>query len=239
MYPHTLASLVKTADGGNVDEGLEKAKFALLVDMWNEAASFGYNGVPCGKYDPENAPDAKHPFYLNELWLTYEEAMLVLTYWSSTKDVDVSAKYMDAKLRTTLFLPIQSVIQCKCRYTFRNCTDLESAAFVVWANDITSMFSNCPKFRRLTGHISLSGDAVVSNAFQGCSELEDVLIYYASKDISFADSPKLSLKTLKHLVANRQGANGFIVVVHPDAYARLTEELIAEAAEKQITFATT
>ena len=38
MYPQTLASLVHTADGGNVEEGLEKAKFALFVDMWNSNA---------------------------------------------------------------------------------------------------------------------------------------------------------------------------------------------------------
>ena len=35
LYPHTLASLVKTSDGGNVDEGLDKAKRAVFIDRWN------------------------------------------------------------------------------------------------------------------------------------------------------------------------------------------------------------
>ena len=34
MYPRTLASLVRSAGGGNVDEELGKARFALFIDMW-------------------------------------------------------------------------------------------------------------------------------------------------------------------------------------------------------------
>lgn len=47
MYPQTLASLVKTADGGNVDEGLDSAKRAVFVDMW---LSIGGEKLANGKY---------------------------------------------------------------------------------------------------------------------------------------------------------------------------------------------
>lgn len=53
MYPQTLASLVKTADGGNVDKGLEKAKLARFDDEWTAAGgtviesgvTYGLNGL--------------------------------------------------------------------------------------------------------------------------------------------------------------------------------------------------
>ena len=75
---------------------------------------------------------------------------------------------------------------------------------------------------------------------------------------SLSDSPLLSLSTMQYLVSNAANTKVITVTVHPDVYAKLNgdmtneaaaatpadelaqwQALIAQAAEKQITFATT
>ncbi|MCM1068249.1 MAG: hypothetical protein NC418_11820 [Muribaculaceae bacterium] len=85
-----------------------------------------------------------------------------------------------------------------------------------------------------------------TNAFKGCRKLEHVWIRGVWADIDFSDSPLLSIASLEYMVANSfnvDNAHGrtdsTTLTLHPSAYARLTDELIAAAAERQITFATT
>ncbi len=52
------------------------------------------------------------------------------------------------------------------------------------------------------------------------------------------DSPKINLISLQYLIKHATNTNEITITLHPEAYARLTDDLIAEAAEKQITFAT-
>lgn len=55
----------------------EQIKKDLFIDMWDKACGIW------GKYDYENAPDKNAPFYLNELWLTYDEAIPIYQLWNS------------------------------------------------------------------------------------------------------------------------------------------------------------
>ena len=64
------------------------------------------------------------------------------------------------------------------------------------------------------------------------------------KDVSFADSPKISLESLQYLVDNAGNGSTITVTVHPDTYAKLTDEgneqwhaVNTAAQEKQISFA--
>ena len=48
----------------------------------------------------------------------------------------------------------------------------------------------------------------------------------------------LNFESLRYLVSNSgNGTSPITITLHPDAYARLTEELIATAADKNITLA--
>lgn len=66
-----------------------------------------------------------------------------------------------------------------------------------------------------------------------------VMLKNMTKTVSLQGSPNLSLASLQYMVDNANGVISATVTLHPDAYARLTEELIAAAAEKNIVFATT
>lgn len=72
--------------------------------------------------------------------------------------------------------------------------------------------------------------------------LEEVTVqieYASNAVVSLQGSPNLSLASLQYMVDNSKNVTSATVTLHPDAYARLTEELIAAAAEKNIVFATT
>lgn len=66
-----------------------------------------------------------------------------------------------------------------------------------------------------------------------------VVLTTTAKTVSLQGSPNLSLASLQYMVDNSDRVISATVTLHPDAYARLTEELIAAAAEKNIVFATT
>ena len=85
--------------------------------------------------------------------------------------------------------------------------------------------------------------------FEGCPKLEWVPIrMFVRRDLDFADNPLLSLEMWQYLLkfTNTDTAKQATITVHPEVYAKLSDEsnaewhpLMAQATAKQITFATT
>ena len=107
------------------------------------------------------------------------------------------------------------------------------------------MFYYCRNLRRVLGiSLNLNGSASFINTFAGCTALETLEAKQLFKDLSLADSPKLSVESVRYIIENRRsdgvfGQMAFTLTLHPQAYARVTDELFALAAEKNITIATT
>lgn len=105
---------------------------------------------------------------------------------------------------------------------------------------IRRAFAGCARLRKIlgfNGSCGSSADALL-NAFVGCKALETAEVGNLWHDVSFADSPLLSKESVEYMVQHRRtGDNHFTITLHPEAYARLTDELTAQAAAKNITFA--
>ena len=117
-----------------------------------------------------------------------------------------------------------------------------------WSNNYSSAFRSCPKLKTILPIIydSYLSKTIWDRAFEGSPLLEHVLISELRSSVSFSQCPKLSLDSLTHLVANAANTAAITITVHPDVYAKLTDEtntewhaLLAQAAEKNINFATT
>lgn len=106
-------------------------------------------------------------------------------------------------------------------------------------SDVTNTFRYCQSLRLIDGTIDLSGIKGNIRLCDVCPALEEIRIKNLKSNIFFADSPLLSLASIQYMVDNAANTSPITITLHPDAHARLTEELIAQAAEKQITFATT
>lgn len=81
--------------------------------------------------------------------------------------------------------------------------------------------------------------------FYQCFALVSVRLRGVKYDISFSDSPLISLESLQFMITNAANTSPIIVTVHADVYAKIQDEsnadwhaLIEAATAKQITFAT-
>lgn len=211
----------------------QKAKLALYNDMWDLLTN-GYGG-----YKPKQAPDAAHPYLLNKLWLTYQEAVEVYLAWKMTPNDSKTRYFRNKSIRTTLpAFPTPSIYECD--YTFTECLLLET----VRINNISAgerTFYGCRKLRTINSVYTITTD----NAFFGCESLEELTITGTqSKNVNLQWSPLISMASLNSII---QHANAAIVItVHPIVYAKLTDEtntewngVLSAAEAKNITFATT
>ena len=80
-------------------------------------------------------------------------------------------------------------------------------------------FYGCSKLRQILGKILASGSSInTTNAFKGCTSLEDLLLAAIGVNISFADSPLLSKESLLYMINNCASGVTFTITLHPDAY---------------------
>lgn len=210
-----------------------------FIDMWNKACD------PYGKYAPDEAPDALHPFLLNELWLTYDEALEVM---DAGKACDGSYSYRYAsnfkRIRTNL-PPISVVSSMAMDGAFSGQKLLEVALCYNGAISVTT-FHNCSKLRKIIGPLKSLGNGI-HKAFGSCYALEDMeapIIKKGTYDL--ADCKKISLNSLAYSVGHKTVADAVTIIVHPEVYAKLTDEsnsewhqVLTDAINNNITFATT
>lgn len=122
---------------------------------------------------------------------------------------------------------------------------------VVYPTGLQYAFRNMVKLKKIIGIINCiniknsNSRLSFTDTFSNCPILENVLISSLPLDISFKDSPLLSLESLRYLINNAANTSPITVTVHADVYDKIQDEgqvdwhaLIYTAAAKQITFAT-
>ena len=211
-------------------------KLDLFIDLFNAAA--GSNG----RYDPEHAPDKEHVFLLNELWLTYAEAVAVYVSWH--KGVYQNEALAKFAVRTNMPFRTQwnSVLE---RYAQGNVTvEVLYLPMMLIGNQCMQAFYGCTNLRKVYGlsHLRTNID---STTFQGCSKLEYVGITHLRGNLDLRWSPLLGADSLRFIVSNADNTSAVTITVHAEVYAKLTDPalaewsgLIADAAAKNITFIT-
>lgn len=85
-----------------------------------------------------------------------------------------------------------------------------------------------------------------NNIFRDLPMLEDIWLFNLAVSLNFSDSPMLSHTSLAYIIAEKTKNVAITILVHPDVFAKLNDEtntewhqLLLDAADKQITFATT
>lgn len=223
----------------------EELKMDLFIDLWDSAwwerNRFGKETI-WGKYDPDNAPDAEHPFYGNKLWMTYEEAIRVLLA-GRLKFLKESEYYKyNCNIRTNLPPERGATNSTVLNATFYDAAYIETALL---RNDVTlkATFDGCKRLREVLSINTIRSSDL--QAFRDCANLEFVEFRGVTGDIYLQYCPKIKIESLNLLVSTAQNKTSISVCVHPDVFAKLTDEtntewhpLLALAAEKNISFAT-
>lgn len=267
MYPQTLASLVKTSDGGNVDEGLDKAKRAVFIDLWNNACIDPLTKRAVGRYN-----ESTGYFELNGLTdITYQQAMNIYRYTSDGVRLDGEKiiVYGFAQFRTNLppssgayWIQINNLFSLNRILEVARLPQYYSSGVKLKPNN-RSAFEGCYKLREIINVMEapshVSDSYTWYGTFSGCFELETVWIKGLYGNISFAHSPLISSDSISYLVENRTTAHTDVitVTVHADTFAKLTgdttnpavaaltpaelaqwQQILAAATTKNISFTT-
>ena len=116
---------------------------------------------------------------------------------------------------------------------------LKIGAVQVLGDRVMGFCYNTPNLKKIIGELDVSYVTQFINCFYRAPLLSDITLWSLKCSIAFSDCALLSLTSIRYMVDNAANTTPITITLHPDAYARVTEELIAQAAEKQITFATT
>ena len=201
----------------------------------------------------------KTGFYeLNGLTDITEEQMKVIYVQTHhvTRQTDLSGVFANANnIRTNYPFKIDGGYkQVLCHATFAGCTNIEVVAFtkstnnVFYSSRVNYLFQHCRKLKEVIGIIRMdyaSSSEKYEKMFYQCFALVSVSLRGVKYDISFSDSPLISLESLQFMITNAANTSPIIVTVHADVYAKIQDEsnanwhaLIEAATAKQITFAT-
>ena len=222
------------------------AKKALLADLWNEACcNEGWGGYPAtrtvnGYYDPDT-----DKWMLNGLSLSYAEAIAVW-YAGTPRKYDATYFYGGQHtIRTNLPPRVDQTGTMKFQETFVGCWNMEVANIKagLWASGGNNIFQDNNKLRKVIGELVLDTGGMLNLAiYSTIPLLEDMHIRWrgegSTQPLNIANLPAFNAASLEWMITNAtattQGTR--TVTLHADAYARLTDDMKALAAEKSITF---
>lgn len=222
----------------------EELKKDLFIDMWDSAWG------KYGKYDPDNAPDAEHPYMGNEIWMTYEEAMDVLAV-SVLYTSDAESLYAHKYPKVRTLIPTRLYGGESLRSMFAYCDSLVAIRLIsgcgeiVRPSSVKSLFYYCANLRTVSGIINLTNTKDADSFVSACPKLESLFLSNIKIDIDLSPCPLLQFASMQYMIDNAANTAAITVTVHPDVYAKLSDEtnaewhaLLAQASEKNITFAT-
>lgn len=227
------------------------AKKALFADLWNEACvgSLGWGTDP--DYSPSHVCygyyDADMDAYrLNGLDLTYAEAVRVY-YAGPLRNTPFKAFYGGFPfIRTNLPPHVQGSNVLDLNSTFGGCSCLEVANIKagLWASGNYIFHAN-NKLRKVIGEFVIdTGSMVNLAAYTTIPLLEDMHIRWrgggSTQPLNIANLPAFNAASLEWMITNSPALTDETKTrtcnLHADAYARLTDDMKALAAEKSITF---
>lgn len=233
----------------------EELKKDLFRDLWLATLAM-FPLMPTYEADvAATLPDGSQ-YGLNGLVFGYETALKVMA-WSKPGEVKAEAIFhyggrmpSDVPTLFPFFANgIQSMsgtwsacghVRVLTLYSFNGAT--------VMPNNITNMFATCSKLETIYGVMDMRyvHSKSYANTFGQCYMLASVRVSRLGCDFWLQQSPLLTLDSAAYLVAHAANTAAITVTVHPDVYAKLTDEANAEwhqvlidAAAKNITFATT
>ena len=200
----------------------------------------------------------KTGFYeLNGLTDITEEQMKVIYVQTHhvTRQTSFAASLANTNIRTNYPLRVSGGYRyIDVHAMFAGCTNLEVAALdtgvdrIVYPSSTSYLFQNCKKLKKVIGIMRMdyaSSSEKYNNMFYQCFALVSVSLRGVKYDISFSNSPNISINSLQFLITSASNASPITVTVHSDVYAKIQDEsnadwhaLIEAATAKQITFAT-
>ena len=186
-------------------------------------------------------------FELNGLAnITTEQMRQILPYLTLGKTRgDLAYRFQRVSIRTITVYCEGTTFLVDMSSAFYAAFSLETIKITSIAGDMAGVknmniaFRYCTALRRVDGVFDVSRAAdSITNSFVGCAKLQEIRMYGIKSSVMFQYCPLLSVESITYMVENAANTAPITITLHPDAYARLTDEIITAATAKQINFAT-
>ncbi|MDE5645380.1 MAG: hypothetical protein K2I45_07025, partial [Muribaculaceae bacterium] len=228
-----ISPLTAALDDYVTTEDLDVAKRAVFDDQFLAAAG------TWGKIDHTHVENGvSKPYYLNELWLTYKEAVAVMD-WGAITTYSTLARYRGAKIRTNLPPRVGATSDGSTTAAFdikyfdqsSNIEILNLACepqagnygFVVNPQGAGSDFGlSGSKLRKVLGIVNLGKLTSFWTYLLNTPKLEEIRISHLRVNFTFRFCPLISAASIRYLIGQRMGTAAITVTLHSDTYARLT-----------------
>ena len=178
-------------------------------------------------------------YYLNGLGDITEEQMKII--YCAPQRMFAPHAYSFQKARTVFckgngtFGALKSY---ECYYWFYS-SNVETIAennyslFLNGENTLISAFNGCTKLKYINCIIYCQ-NCKLTNTFKDCYEIVNVCLERVSESLSFAQSSYISKDSIKYAIENARVISAITITLHPDAYARLKDDVdIVAALEAQ------
>ena len=177
----------------------------------------------------------------------YAEALRIMDV-STWPKINTGGPYLSNQklnIRTAfpLMTPFVDSYSLKC--FAQNCETIEvikiKEGIYSKCSNLTYAFNSCYKLRRVLGRIRLNilSKGNIEDPFPLCKVLEEIRISGLAHSLSFVSCPLLSLDSIDYMIKNAANTTPITITLHPDAYARVIDEMFTLAGELQITIAST
>lgn len=215
------------------------AKRYVFDELWR------YMAGEWGTVDYSHTEDdgSERPYYLNELWLTYEEAAAIM---SAGRITNSNAQYLYAysTIRTNLPPTVgaypftstmpKSFINGIIHNSKIEVLNLTTRGYQICmgsplAEGDEAVFDHIPNLRKIIGVINLGvipGNLALK-FIRNAPKLEDIQIKYLWGHINLVGVPNISAASLKYMIENRHNSNAITITLHADAYNKI---IVAESA---------
>ena len=216
---------------GGVLSVAERAKREVFIDQW--VAAGGIWNEATGYFELNGITDISYP----EAMKIYSLYPLCLTGITVR-----NAMFRDLDVRT--LFPITILEWTECNMMFMLMSRVKAIVFdgrAVYGKTWARAFEGCENLEVIKGGIlmqSATGAGGSGGMFTGCKALKEVWLINLSDDISLYASAMLSYDSIDYMVSNAANTKPITITLHADAFAQCTPELLAKAAEKNITITT-
>lgn len=183
---------------------------------------------------------------------TFDDAVKAMSYFTERPRADLSWLCFGKSLKLLPTIIVPNTARVNLSRAFASTYGLDKVVIRSTYTDgsisVSDMFAafNSSSVKELDCVLDVSAAKSLSTAFP-YSKIEEIRLKRLNDNISFPHSKNISLASLQYLVENAaNGDKGITLTVHPDVFAKLTDESNTEwhavavaALAKNITIATT
>lgn len=169
-------------------------------------------------------------YELNGLTDITEDQMREIYLYTASRIYDFNMSYTFSALYIRTNFPVNKRYMASREFTgtFFICRDIE----VIYISDKTGMvnsfnspFYQCQSLREIMGEIIITPiKQFYFNPFADCWALTTFKLTGVSNNLSLSASPKIDLASMKWMIDNANNTAAITITVHPELYAKLTDE---------------